>query len=82
MTISTLTKYRLKNIPPEVAAARMGGTTAEFMPLPLELQAFGFGPQAQVGDLVPLFADELGKDVAYDPLLKHCDGWFNFVEAI
>ena len=81
MAVSTLTRYRLKNLPLEVAAVRAcGGPNGQ---LPLDLtRAFGFAPNAVVGDTVPLRADEIGKDEAYDVFLKHADGWFNFVEAI
>ena len=81
MPISTLTRYRLKNLPPEVASVRAcGGPNGE---LPLELtRGFGFAPLAVVGDTVPLSADEIGKDETYDVFLKHAAGWFNFVECV
>ena len=81
MAVSTLTKYRLKNLPPEVAAVRAcGGPNGE---LPLELvRNFGFAPMAEVGATVPLAADELGKDQMYDIFIQHAEGWFNYIEAI
>lgn len=81
MPTSTLTMYRLKNLPTDVAAARAGGN-GQYTPLPIEIQALGFDAQANVGDTVPLAADELGKDEMYDPFLKHADGWHRFVEVI